>query len=236
MDEDRADVLSRLARAVAGRRTDAPLVERLASVCAEILDAEGASLTIGFDEQSRLTVVAVDEASARLAQLQDVIGEGPVPDAYREGTSVGGDLESRTRWPVLAQAARGELGPMQILVVPMQPGGRMMGALTVHHTGSDPHRFDRRRAQYLADAVGAALLRDPAWDTDEHEGPWATRAPVYQATGMVIAQLGIHPDDALALLRAHAYTQEVSLNAIAERVLSRELDFSQIDISGNEDA
>lgn len=234
MAEDRAVVLSRLARGVAARR-DAPLAERLAAVCAEILEVGGAALTIGFDEQSRLTVVAVDEASARLAQLQDVIGEGPVPDAYREGRSVDGDLESRTRWPVLAEAARGELGPLRILAVPMQPGGRMMGALTVHHPGSDPRRFDLRRAQYLADAVGAALLRDPEWETDEHTSPWASRAPVYQATGMVIAQLGIDPDDALAILRAHAYTQEVSLTAIAERVLSRELDFSQTDISGNED-
>ncbi|WP_277452850.1 hypothetical protein [Janibacter sp. DB-40] len=37
MAEDRAVVLSRLARGVAARR-DAPLAERLAAVCAEILE------------------------------------------------------------------------------------------------------------------------------------------------------------------------------------------------------
>lgn len=78
MAEDRAVVLSRLARGMAARR-DAPLAERLAAVCAEILEVGGAALTIGFDEQSRLTVVAVDEASARLAQLQDGHRRGPRP-------------------------------------------------------------------------------------------------------------------------------------------------------------
>ncbi|KRE35068.1 hypothetical protein ASG73_17155 [Janibacter sp. Soil728] len=236
MDDDRAVVLSQLARALASERADAPLVQRLASACAEILHADGAALTVGFDEQDRLTVATADDASARLMQLQDVIGEGPAADVYREGTPIEGDLESRSRWPVLAQAARSELGPMRILVLPMRPGGRMMGVVTVHQSGQDPSAaIDRRRAQYLADAVGAALLRDPAWDSGVQGGAWASRAPIHQATGMVIAQLGVGPDDALALLRAHAHTEGVALMVIAQRVLSRELDFSQIDIPGNED-
>ena len=43
-------------------------------------------------------------------------------------------------------------------------------------------------------------------------GAWSSRAGIHQATGMVIAQLGISPDDALAVLRAHAYAEDIPLD------------------------
>ena len=58
---------------------------------------------------------------------------------------------------------------------------------------------------------------------------------VQPATGMVIAQLGIGPDDALALLRAHAYAHATSLDAIAVQVTSRQLDFGMADTSTDSD-
>jgi hypothetical protein len=43
---------------------------------------------------------------------------------------------------------------------------------------------------------------------------------------MVVAQLGVGVDDALALLRAHAYAHERKLTDIAKDVVDRRLDFS----------
>ena len=80
---------------------------------------------------------------------------------------------------------------------------------------------------FLASAVGAALIRDAgALDEEEAVGPWGSRARVHQATGMVVAQLHISPDDALALLRAHAFAHDSTLAAIAATVVQeRRLDF-----------
>jgi AmiR/NasT family two-component response regulator len=42
---------------------------------------------------------------------------------------------------------------------------------------------------------------------------------------MVMAQLGLRPEDALALLRAHAYADNTSLNEVSQAVIERRLDF-----------
>jgi AmiR/NasT family two-component response regulator len=63
-------------------------------------------------------------------------------------------------------------------------------------------------------------------DESETAGPWASRSQIHQATGMVVAQLRLSPEDALALLRAHAYAQDSTLAEIAASVVQkRRLDF-----------
>ena len=49
---------------------------------------------------------------------------------------------------------------------------------------------------------------------------------MHQATGMVVAQLGVPEDDALALIRAHAYSHEQSVGQSAHDVISQRLTFS----------
>jgi hypothetical protein len=43
---------------------------------------------------------------------------------------------------------------------------------------------------------------------------------------MVVAQLRVAPNDAIALLRAHAFSHNLSLAAVAHEVTSRRLKFS----------
>jgi hypothetical protein len=49
---------------------------------------------------------------------------------------------------------------------------------------------------------------------------------------MVVAQLNLPPDDALAVLRAHAYAGNTSLEDVASRVLSRSVRFLPPDERG----
>ena len=53
------------------------------------------------------------------------------------------------------------------------------------------------------------------------------RAEVYQATGMIIAQLAISPDAALATLRAHAFVHDRPIDAVARDVVARTLRFTE---------
>ncbi|GAA1571444.1 hypothetical protein GCM10009804_29790 [Kribbella hippodromi] len=48
---------------------------------------------------------------------------------------------------------------------------------------------------------------------------------MYQATGMLAIQLGASMEDALAMLRAHAFAQDPTLSEIAEQVVDRPIDF-----------
>jgi hypothetical protein len=52
---------------------------------------------------------------------------------------------------------------------------------------------------------------------------------------MVVAQLGVGADDALALLRAHAFAHGWPLARVAQSVLSRQLDFAGVDAETDPD-
>lgn len=77
----------------------------------------------------------------------------------------------------------------------------------------------------VARVVGAALLTDGPGDV-AGQGPWAERAEAHQATGMVVAQLGIPESDALALIRAHAYSHNQSIARSAHAVVTKAVRFS----------
>jgi hypothetical protein len=69
------------------------------------------------------------------------------------------------------------------------------------------------------------ILADNA--TDDFGGPSVgNRREVHQATGMVLAQLGINAADAALLLRAHAYSSGRSVAEVANDIVERRLDFA----------
>jgi AmiR/NasT family two-component response regulator len=74
----------------------------------------------------------------------------------------------------------------------------------------------------LLDADLQSAVNDPgsrAW-TELHD---LSRTEVSQATGMLVAQLGVEPAEALVRLRAHAYSTGRSATAVARDILDRRL-------------
>jgi len=229
---DHAVILARLARLAAATARERHLAERLCEACRLLLGVDAASITVSNDNSSRITLAATNEVAARLEDLQDVLGEGPCHDAFRTGQAVATGLneEAGRRWPEFIRAARASVEPVQILCFAMRPGEQVFGTLSLYMASAPEVAESEETAQFLADAIGAALLRDPSLDAGiTDSGAWSSRATIHQATGMVIAQLRIGPDDALAILRAHAYAHETTLAEIAEQVVTRRLDFSQGD-------
>ncbi len=229
---DHAVILARLARLAAANARERHLAERLCEACRLILGVDAASITVSNDSSSRITLAATNEVAARLEDLQDVLGEGPCRDAFRTGQAVATSLdeEADRRWPEFTRAARDSVESVLIQCFAMRPGQQVFGTLSLYLATTPKVAESEETAQFLADAIGAALLRDPLLDAGlTDSGAWSSRAAIHQATGMVIAQLRLGPEDALAILRAHAYAHETTLAEIAEQVVSRRLDFSQGD-------
>ncbi|QNE16832.1 ANTAR domain-containing protein [Kribbella qitaiheensis] len=229
---DHAVILARLARLAAANARDRHLAERLCEACRLILSVDAASITVSNDSASRITLAATNQLAARLEDLQDVLGEGPCHDAFRTGQPAVVDFDEETgrRWPEFSRAARAEAGAGSVKCFAMRPGKQVFGTLSLYMSSTPQAAESDETAQFLADAVGAALLRDPSNEAGVTDsGAWSSRAAIHQATGMVIAQLRLGPDDALAILRAHAYAHETTLAEIAELVVARRLDFSQGD-------
>jgi hypothetical protein len=224
------DLLVRFARAIATTPPTNALSERLCLASRNLAGADAAALTVAYAETNRVTLFATDTLSARLEDLQEVMGEGPGYSAASNG-----QLEvcrlgtlAAERWPLFSAAALQLVGAATLHAVPMQPGHQLIGVMTLYqlqHPDTDL-AMDVPTLERLAAATGAALMRDPeAVDQDLMDGPWQSRAQIHQATGMVVAQLGLNSDDALAVLKAHAYAGETTLADIAEQVVHRTIHF-----------
>jgi hypothetical protein len=224
---NRSIVLARLAGALASSSPDQPFPVRLCSACVEILGADGGAITLSSTKPERLTVSTSNGTSARIEDLQDVLGEGPGQDAFRDGRTVVTQIDGGHGgpFPMFTELAADIAGPLTVWAIPMHPGGATIGVVTLYRAvGELEQSLDD--AQFLVDAVGAALLDERSAGAGAPFATWPDRARVHQATGMVVAQLVISPDDALAILRAHAYADSATLDQIATEVVERRLSFT----------
>lgn len=225
------DLLVRLARAVATTPLEHALSERLCMACRDLAGADAAALSVTYANSDRMTLFATDPLATQLEELEDVLGEGPARTAADTGALEVCRLAdgAESPWPNFAVAASARVGAATVHAVPMKPDGQTIGVMTLYqadHGEERPLALPQDTLIRLAAATAAALVRDPDATAEEVErGPWQSRARIHQATGMVVAQLGLPPDDALAVLKAHAYAADTTLDDVASRVLSRTLRF-----------
>ncbi|TCC44287.1 ANTAR domain-containing protein [Kribbella capetownensis] len=220
----RGAILTRLIEAI----TATPARSRpdeLGRTCRDLLGADGTAITIENSVTNRVTLTATDSTAARLEDLQDVLGEGPGHAAYGAGEPVAAHLETDRRWPEFVRSALAAVGPLTIRCFPIRPGGRPFGVLSAYVTDGRKFTESPQTSQFLADALGVALLNDPPPTGDEPDdhSPWMSRAVVHQATGMIAGHLGLAIDDASALLRARAYARDETLARVAQLIVSRRL-------------
>lgn len=223
------DLLTRLARGLAEiAESGLPLPSRLCHSAARILSCDGGAITFAYTRPERVTVAATDEVAQELEDVQDVAGEGPGVEAFTSGRYSRWDLTEEgapdPRWPLLESSSLAAVGSVVVHALPMVHPSGALGVLTLYQRGSGGD-IDAEAGMEVARLVGAALLSD--WPADSAgQGPWAQRAEVHQATGMVVAQLGVPEEDALALIRAHAFSHDQSMNRSAHHIVTRQLSFT----------
>lgn len=219
----------------------------LARACARVtaFDAAGLSLMSGPD--ARVPLGASDEDASVAERLQYTVGEGPCFRAMTTGRPVVVTEEGFAReWPVLAEQHFSRTPFRGGLSVPLRAGGVPVGVLDLYLLRSRPlDGGDVLDAQDVAAATTAVLvgtLHEPGGDVDrDHPGGdgaaldgWrdspAThrRRQVWIAAGMADLVLAVPSEQALALLRAHAYATGVTLDAFAEDVVSGRFDVAEL--------
>lgn len=116
--------------------------------------------------------------------------------------------------------------------LPLQLGAIRLGVLDLYRDAPGPLSPDAiTDALTAADIVCLALLGridDQNQHPDDLAAEWADRsvldrAEVHQATGMVMARLGITADEALSRLRAFAFAEGMLLSTVAADVVARRL-------------
>lgn len=198
--------------------------------CARSLGGAGAALSVGTAGIRGEPLLACGAIAGELEELQFTLGEGPCVDAAAgRGPVLVPDLadaSARGRWPAFAPAAV-DHGIRAMFAFPVTAGTALIGVLGVYRApaGSLP-RQELADALVFADAMLVLALDErggivPGAD-DLHATALDTRrAQVHQATGMIAAQLNVPITDALAALRAHAYTRGLRLSDVAADVVAR---------------
>ena len=217
-------------------RDDRVLAERICQAAAEGLEVDGAAISLLTASTLRETLYATDATAELLEDLQFSLGEGPCVDAATGGGPVLiadlNDPAQTSRWPMYAAAVVDQARVSAVFTFPLQWGPINLGVLDLYRRDPGPLSSAQVRDAISASDAAAlmllALRTDPDPEGDEvWDRSWSKRAEIHQATGMVIAQLGINPTDAFARLRAHAFTEGVSLNDVARDVVARRLHFTQ---------
>ena len=248
-DRERSDFEQGLVDALA--EGGARAAQLICELCVTTLPVTGAAITTMTGPDHQNPVWATDEVAARIDELQFRLAEGPCVEAFTSRAPVlVHDITDgvHEKWPVFANAAARETVARGMYVFPLLGGPISIGVLDFYR--DRPVVFgpnDLARALRASDAAFWAVLDvrpgatlDPTGaPTSRREGDvgvdvegWLADVPlerpeVYQATGMVIAQLGVTPDVALATLRAHAFVHDRPIDVVARDVVARTLRFPE---------
>jgi hypothetical protein len=176
---------------------------------------------------------ASDDRAAYLMEIQATLGEGPCLHAARTGGPViAADLtggRDAGRWPVFAQQAT-EVGVRAVYALPLHDDAGCVGTLDLYRDtpgGLSPEEL--RTATLMAGVMTNALTVLPLGEVSgdrSPDRPWLSELAtehdeVYQAVGMIMAQLGVDADEALARLRGHAFAQGRTVLVAAHEVVTR---------------
>jgi hypothetical protein len=209
--------------------------DRLCAGCVELMEVDGAALSI-VSGGAFFSVGVCDALTGEVEQLQFTFGEGPCLDAVSLSTPVlatdlnGPDAE---RWPVFAGAAV-RLGVRAVFALPVAVAGFPVGVLTLCRHRPGGLTGDASTGVFLAAELAVLPLLD-VMGTDLHgavndvgSAAWdelgsMLRSEVYQASGVLIAQLGVPPAEAMVRLRAHAFANDMTVSAVAYQILDHSL-------------
>ena len=193
----------------------------------DVLPVTGASISTLGDFLGSETVAASDTLAVRIDEMQFDLGEGPCWDALRSGSPVlAPDLGRVKRWPAFSEAISsqrvGSLFAFPLIIGPLRIGALDLYAVQPMELGSE----NAKRSEVFASIVSRHVLRRALGGSEGIEPDDLvpnSRRIIHQATGFVIAQLGVSAEDAHLLIQGQAFSQGRSMREVAQDVIERRL-------------
>jgi hypothetical protein len=220
---------------------------RIVELCVAQLPVSGAGITLMSTPDRQEPLWSSDAVAARIDELQFRLGEGPCVDAFAlQRVILVPDVadEHDGRWPLFSPEAR-KTSARAMVVLPLRGENARIGVLDFYRDQPGiPGPADLAAVRRAADATFWSLLelrrgrtldeRGAPTATEDDPAGWLRESPlehtdVYQASGMIIAQLDVSADSALARLRAYAFLHDRPIAEVARDVVARRLRFSEED-------
>lgn len=202
--------------------------QALCQLALSVLPAVIGSAVSAYDERGVAhPFAAADDRSMALEELQQVAGEGPGCAVHISGVPVVVDDLSRqdTRWPGYVSAVRGQ-GIAVVWSLPVVVDATRLGSLTLYQDSghAPPGRSAWSDAATLAGLAAATMIVDADLRGDRHLDERTPADAVSLASGMLAVRAGVAVDQALALLRGHAFSSGRRISDIAADVLAGTID------------
>jgi GAF domain-containing protein len=225
-DSDLRRILSQL-RDVEARETDiGAALQAIVDSASSFFDVHGAGLMIIGADDGLQAVVASDELSLALEELQERLGEGPCVDAVTYDRIITTeDLRDDPRYQRLA-AEVVPLGVRAVLGMPVHIGGTAAGTLNIFARKPRQWHDDESNALLAFANVAASTLSTAV---AAHRGDvlvrqleyaLVNRVDIERATGIVMARQGIDAVSAFNVLRDRARSSRRKVIDVAREVLA----------------
>jgi hypothetical protein len=206
------------------------------SLCAAGVDVLGLTgVGIMLLSGTQLDCVAVsDHATGEIEALELLVGEGPCLDAFRtQSACFDADLadDRSVTWTVFRAAALAA-GVHAAFGFPVLVADDCIGVLNCYRDrAGDLSPEQVADAQVVANMSGQTIV---SWQADAPAGTLAWQLEksgnysvvVHQAVGRVSVQADVKVDDAMAMLRAHAFAGDRTIVEVATDVLQGRLHFN----------
>lgn len=203
---------------------------RLSRACAAVLEVDGAGLSTAGTGGRRVPLGGSSAVASTAERMQFTAGEGPCTTSQRTGRPVFAVEEDlRRTWPMFAELLLRGTPFRGVVALPLRSAPYGDGALDLYVTrAAAVAELDVFTAVAVGELVTSALSDAAVWSSwSAAEGPdWLhgpaprRRARVWEAIGKVGVALDIGPPEALALLRADAYTAGRSVDEVAADLLA----------------
>ena len=207
----------------------------LADACVEVLPVSGAGLSLSGT--LRVPLGASSPLVGVAERLQTTLGEGPCLTAVVTGEPLIADLTTMAhRWPTFhrelwEQTPFRSVAALPLRVAPHPP----FGALELYSTDDeiDPSLLEEQVRADVVDQIADLLQGAPRTTVPWSEEPVAVwlngptvvrRLEVWAAVGMVMSTGAATEEDALSLLRAYAFGRELTLDDVAQQLVTHRLE------------
>ncbi len=224
------------------------LPEHLAGAAAEVLSASAAGLSLFTADGVPVPIGASTEEAAVAERLQFTVGQGPCLTAHESMAAVRADGEVLAeRWPMFARQLVERTPFRSVAAVPLPWPLLRVGTIDLLFDESDrASRLDLEDTETVAARIATTLLAAfgavaparsggtavdlPPWLDDSH----SPRRAVFIATGMLNVASEISTGDALAVLRAHAFSTDSTVDDVARQIVTGDLPLRALRPGGDE--
>ena len=222
-----ADLVSNLSWTVLDEHDLLEYLQRCADLAIRLVaDADHASITVVSPSWGEsFTTVWTNEVVVPLDTAQHTAGVGPSVDAARTGEVMRVDVAAcGARWPEFAADATA-IGVRSLLSAPIGLGKDRAGTLNLFSTQQTRFADHDDLLMMIVDYAERTItdytrLREAQDLVEQLREAMATRAPIEQAKGILMAANRISAEQAFELLRKQSQDTNTKLNAVAAQFVA----------------